>query len=116
MSDTANGYWACNPSGRPDRSDRSEQCHGQATARLWRPITCLAALLLCLGSTLSAEPAGPKDELEDLFAEDEIKDVEFRFRTRFPRNFRKLDEQRVLYCYKIRPDEAPTIDGKIAVS
>lgn len=63
------------------------------------------------------KPSGPKkDDLDELFSEDEIKDVEFRFRTRFPKTKKPKDEQVVLHCYKIKPDEAPTIDGKIAVT
>ncbi len=81
----------------------------------------LATFLLSslIPSSLLAEPAGAppkKDDLDKLFEEDEIKDVEFRFRTRFPKTKKPKDETLILYCYRIKPDEAPTIDGKIAVS
>ena len=113
MNDEVNRAWRRDPSDRSDPSDPSDKWRRQFT---WRPAACLVALLACACCALSAEAPGPKDELDELFAEDEIRDVEFRFRTRFPRNLKKLDEQRVLHCYKIQPDEAPTIDGKIAVS
>ena len=104
---------------RPHRSHKRPACgsaSGTLAATMRASLLCLAFALLHAPWHLSAEPAAPKDDLEELFAEDEIKDVKFRFRTRFSRNMKELDEQRVLYCYKIEPDEAPKIDGKIAVS
>lgn len=83
------------------------------TARRAAAVLLLAALSAPRPS-LQAEPAQPGGpDAEALFSGDELQDVEFRFRTRFSRDIKPLDQQRVLHAYRLPPGESPRIDGQI---